>query len=307
MEISIDESIKLADCGHDIDGRFSHINVSYGTVDARKTKSKFFTKNNDGICGGYQRVPTQERVENITNDFTKTRLNSITVAVMSDGIYVIDGQGRAAAIKSLYRQNKITDCRVPCIILKGASEEDCAILFAEQDNNTVYVSAKDKTKVEAANNQTDTVAFLKKLNFNGLPVYDETTKEVFHGFNAVNTYKTIYRNFLSDTKTFDRIISVIARAWVIDESSEKHIAPKALQADIIRGISEMYIRYKDEIDDEIFIKKLSKYQPSDVLETITRNTPKKTEAIADKKYKYIRTFVDIYNGGKGKQGKKIAY
>lgn len=299
--------IRLRDCGHDIGGKFAHINVSVGMVDVRKTRSKFFRKNEMGVWEGYQRVPTQQRIENITKEFTKVKLSPITVAVMPDGIDVIDGQGRDTAVKSLYRQNKIMDCYVPCIILENASEEDCAILFAEQDKNTVYIDIKSKTKVEAANNQTETIAFLKRLNKNGLPVYDEETKEIFHGFNAIDTYKSIYNSFSSDTKTFDRIISVISGAWVTNEASGKHIAPKTLQAEIIRGIAEMYVRYKDEINDDVFVKKLSRFQPADVLETIIRNTPKKTEAITDKKYKYIRTFVDIYNGGKGKQARKIAY
>lgn len=299
--------VKLSDFGHDMGGKFAHINVSLGVVDVRKTRSKFYRKNASGVMEGYQRIPTEQRIENITSEFTRTKLNPITVAIMPDGIDVIDGQGRDTAVKTLYRQNKITDCRVPCIILENATEEDCAMLFAEQDKNTVYISVRDKTKVEAANNQIDTITFLKKLNANGLPVYNEDTKELFHGFNAVNTYKLIYKSFSSDPQTFDRVISVISQAWVTNEASGKHIAPKALQSDIIRGVAEMYVRYKDEINDDVFIKKLQKYQPCDVLETFVRNTPKKTEAISDKKYKYIRTLVDIYNSGKCKQGKKLAY
>ena len=98
---------------------------------------------------------------------------------------------------------------------------------------------------------------------------------------------------------------MIANVWVSDEATGSLIAPRALQADIIRGISEMYVRYKDEINDTAFIKRLSKFTPADILDTITRNTPKKTEAISDKKYKYIRTFVDIYNSAR--QPKKLAY
>ena len=115
----------------------------------------------------------------------------------------------------------------------------------------------------------------------------------------------LYDNQIISEKTFDRIIGVIANVWVSDEATGSLIAPRALQADIIRGISEMYVRYKDEINDTAFIKRLSKFTPADILDTITRNTPKKTEAISDKKYKYIRTFVDIYNSAR--QPKKLVY
>lgn len=297
--------IKLYDMGHDMDGERKHINVSLGMVDVRKTRSKFFHKNDNGVWEGYQRVPTQERIERITKNFTKSRFNPITVAVMPDGIDVIDGQGRNIAVKTLYREKKITDYYIPCIILENASENDCGNLFAEQYENTVYVDRKSRTKVEAVSNNEKTVMFLKRLVKDGLPVYNETTREVCHSFNAIDTYNSIYENFKSDSKTFDRIIGVIAEAWVSNEASGSLIAPRALQAEIIRGISEMYVRYKNEINDAAFVKRLSKYTPADILDTIVRNTPKKTEAVADKKYKYIRTFVDIYNSSR--QPKKLVY
>ena len=178
--------IRLYDYGHDMGGKFSHINVSYGMVDVRKTRSKFYHKNENGIWEGYQRVPTQERIENITKEFTKTKLNPITVAVMPDGIDVIDGQGRDTSVKSLYRQNKIKDYYIPCVILENASEADCGILFAEQYKNTVYVDRKCRVKVEAVSNNEETVTFLKRLVKNGLPVYNEETKEIYHSFNAID-------------------------------------------------------------------------------------------------------------------------
>lgn len=297
--------IKFHDMGHDLGGKFSHINVSYGVVDVRKTRSKFFHQNDDGVWEGYQRVPTQERVKNICKNFTKTKLNPITVAVMYDGVDVIDGQGRNAALKSLFRDGKITNYYIPCVILENASESDCGMLFAEQYENTVYVGSKCRTKVEAVSNNEETVAFLTRLVKNGLPIYNDTTKEIYHGFNAVDTYKSVYRDFKSDLKTFDRVIKVISGAWVSNETSGSLIAPRALQAEIIRGLAEMYVRYKDEINDAAFIKRLSKFTPADILDTIVRNTPKKTEAITDKKYKYIRTFVDIYNSAR--QPKKLVY
>ena len=297
--------IKFHDMGHDMNGRFSHINVSYGIVDVRKTRSKFFKKNNDGVWEGYQRTPTQERIYNITKDFSKAQLNPITVAVMPDGIDVIDGQGRNSAIRTLYREKKITSYYIPCVILENASENDCGMIFSKQYENTVYVGSKCRAKVEAVCNNEETVAFLTRLVKNGLPIYNETTKEIYHGFNAVDTYKSVYKEFKSDLKTFDKIIKVISGAWVSNETSGSLIAPRALQAEIIRGLAEMYVRYKDEINDAAFIKRLSKFTPADILDTIVRNTPKKTEAITDKKYKYIRTFVDIYNSAR--QPKKLVY
>lgn len=297
--------IKFHDMGHDMNGKFSHINVSYGIVDVRKTRSKFFHKNNDGVWEGYQRTPTQERIDNITNDFSKVQLNPITVAVMSDGIDVIDGQGRNSAIRTLYHEKKITSYYIPCVILENASENDCGMIFSKQYENTVYVGSKCRTKVEAVCNNEETVEFLTRLVKNGLPVYNKTTKEIYHSFNAIDTYRSVYREFKSDLKTFDRVIKVIAGAWVSNETSGSLIAPRALQAEIIRGLAEMYVRYKDEINDAAFIKRLSKFTPADILDTIVRNTPKKTEAITDKKYKYIRTFVDIYNSAR--QPKKLVY
>ena len=44
--------IRLYEYGHDMSGKFAHINVSYGMVDVRKTRSKFYHKNENGVWEG---------------------------------------------------------------------------------------------------------------------------------------------------------------------------------------------------------------------------------------------------------------
>lgn len=294
--------VKFYDCGHDMEGRFAHINVSYGMVDVRRTRSKFYHKNDDGMWEGYQRVPTKERIENITKEFTKAKFNPITVVVMPDGVNVIDGQGRSSSVRNLYNKGKIDNYYVPCMILENATDNDCAALFAEQDDNVVRVNTKTKLKALASNNDKDTLEFLERLIKNGLPVYDKETTGVRSDFNAIDTYRTIYNEFKSnnDLTTFDRIISVISGAWVSNEASGYLISDKALQYDIIMAMSEWYRRYRTKIDDKSFVKSLHKYTPQDVLDLIDMYTPKKRSRVKDKKYKYIKALGEIYNGSRKK-------
>lgn len=291
--------IKLYEYGHDSSGRFSHINVSYGLVDVRRTKSNFYAKNAEGICSGYQRIPTQKRIEGITNEFSKARLAPITVAVINGNAEIIDGQGRDTAVKSLYRQKKIDNFYVPCTILENATEDDCGVLFAKQDDGTVQIDNKSKTKVMAAHNDNETVDFLNHLVKNGLPVYNNQTKEIHNEFNALSTYRNIYNSFESnnDMETFDRIIKVISDVWVTDEASGRMIMPKALNNMIIKAFSEFYKKFKNDINDKSFITRLQSYTPQDVLDVIDDNAPKnkRVARITDKKTPMVKAIVSIYN------------
>lgn len=289
--------IKLYECGHDNSGRFSHINVSFGLVDVRKTKSNFYTKNTDGIYNGYQRVPTQKRIEGITNNFTKTRLNPITVAVINGNVEIIDGQGRDTAVKSLYRQKKVDSFYIPCTILENATEDDCGILFAEQYEGTVRIDSKSRTKVKAAHNDTDTIAFLNRLVQNGLPVYNNETKEIHNELHALSTYRSIYNSFKNDMNTFDRMIKVIASVWVTNEASGRMIMPKALSNTILKAFSEFYKKFSNDINDKALITRLKNYTPQDILECIDDNTPKnkKIAKISDKKAPMVKALVSVYN------------
>lgn len=172
-------------------------------------------------------------------------------------------------------------------------------MFAKQDDGTVQIDNKSKTKVMAAHNDNETVDFLNHLVKNGLPVYNNLTKEIHNEFNALSTYRNIYNGFESnnDMETFDRIIKIISAVWVTDEASGRMIMPKALNNMIIKAFSEFYKKFKNDINDKSFITRLQTYTPQDVLDVIEDNAPKnkKVARITDKKTPMIKAIVSIYN------------
>ncbi len=94
-----DTLVILYDIGYDT-GRYSHIKVQYGVVDARTVRSAFLNEDN-----GYQRNLSTDGIIGIVKDFHWAKFNPITICIRQDGDrYNIDGQARVSSVITLYRR-----------------------------------------------------------------------------------------------------------------------------------------------------------------------------------------------------------
>ena len=112
-----DTLIILYDMGYDT-GRYSHIKVQYGLVDARTVQSAISDED-----GGYQRILNSKRIIDITSDFHWARLNPITICIRKDGNrYNVDGQARVSSVRTLYRKGEISSLASPflCVLCGNA-------------------------------------------------------------------------------------------------------------------------------------------------------------------------------------------
>ena len=194
-----DTLIILYDMGYDT-GRYSHIKVQYGLVDARTVQSAISDED-----GGYQRILNSKRIIDITSDFHWARLNPITICIRKDGNrYNVDGQARVSSVRTLYRKGEISSLMIPCVILTNTTLEDEAMLFGTQDDGKTQLRENQKVKIRYKNNNktytyngtTKTNTYVKNTVF--ITVQNEVAnsegKEILIQTNASRASLVQYHN-----------------------------------------------------------------------------------------------------------------
>lgn len=273
----MEDLIILYDMGYDT-GRYSHIRIQLGLVDARTVQSAI-----DEEDGGYQRLLKSIRVVNITQNFHWSMLNPITICIRADGSrYNVDGQARVSSVRMLYKKGEISTPMIPCLILTNTTLEDEAMLFGTQDDGKTPLREYQKAKSKYIGKDEKVCEMADALGDCGI--------RLFTDIQAYKTVREIYDN--TDLKTFKRFCTVISRAWLNGTKAQKK---NATCGDILTGLSVFYSKYADEIDDKDLIKKLSEKTPDAVRELFDNY---KNDLDADRKY--IKTFTMLYNKGRRK-------
>ena len=272
-----EDLIILYDMGYDT-GKYSHIRIQLGLVDARTVKSA--TEEEEG---GYQRLLKSKRVVDITGDFHWSRLNPITICIRADGDrYNVDGQARVSSVRTLYKKGEISTPMIPCLILTNTTLEDEAMLFGTQDDGKTPLRENQRIKSKYIGRDKEICEIADALEECGI--------KMFKDIQAYKTIRYIYGH--TDVETFKRFCGVISKAWLNGTKAQKK---NATCGDILTGISIFYSRYGDEIDDDSLVKKLSEKTPDAVRELFENY---KNELEPDRKY--LKTFTVLYNRGKRK-------
>ncbi len=266
----------LYDMGYDT-GRYSHIKVQYGLVDARTVKSATEEE------GGYQKPLTLNQVIDITGDFHWSRLNPITICIRADGDrYNVDGQARVSSVRTLYKKGEISTPMIPCLILTNTTLEDEAMLFGTQDDGKTPLREYQKAKSKFIGKDEEICGLADALMDCGIRLFTDV--------QAYKTIREIYSN--TEMEIFKRFCKVISNAWLKGTKAQKK---NATCGDILTGLCVFYSKYADEINDRDLIKKLSEKTP-DAVRKLFENYENKM----DPDRKYLKTFSVIYNKGKRK-------
>lgn len=272
-----EDLIILYDMGYDT-GRYSHIRIQYGLVDARTVQSAI-----EDDEGGYQRILNSKRIIEITKDFHWSRLNPITICIRKDGNrYNVDGQARVSSVITLYRRGEISTPMIPCLILTNTTLEDEAMLFGTQDDGKTPLREYQKAKSKYIGKDEKICGLVDALNDCGIRLFTDV--------QAYKTIREIYDN--TDLEVFKRFCRVISGAWLNGTKAQRK---NATCGEILTGLSIFYSKYADEIDDKSLIKKLSEKTPDTIRELFENY---KNELDPDRKY--LKTFTVLYNRGRRK-------
>lgn len=256
-------------------GRYSHIKVQYGLVDARTVKSATEEE------GGYQKLLTSKRAIDITKDFHWSRLNSITICIREDGDrYNVDGQARVSSVRTLYKKGEISTPMIPCLILTNTTLEDEAMLFGTQDDGKTPLRGYQKAKSKFIGKAEKLCGLADALGDCGIKLFTDV--------QAYKAIREIYDN--TELEVFKRFCKVISSAWLNGTKAQKK---NATCGDILIGLSVFYSQYADVIEDKSLINKLSLTTP-DAVRELFENYKNKLEP--DRKH--LKTLTEIYNKGR---------
>jgi len=175
-------------------------------------------------------VPT--RVRNITSKFDASIFQPITTSLRENGdIYVMDGKHRLAAARTLGHAS------IVCVIYDGLSYEDEARFFAEtqRTSNRRALSALELFKARIEYGEPQARSIMNILDHHGIRL--TTGASTARSLKATAIVDRIY--MMMGPRGVDDVLSIVLNAWP-DHPSTLHFA-------ILDGVSEFWVRYRDQV------------------------------------------------------------
>lgn len=230
-----------------------------------------------------QRALTRS-AENIVKNFNINLFLPIIVSERDGIYYVIDGQHRLYAARKLFGEDYLMECKV----IHGLSQEEESELFVMLNSSSNPLQYADKAKgLYYAKNESITTLYSICANHGvELGIEDDKRATADGRITAVKALTDTYNKI--GAKLTERLVRLLNDTW--DGKAE------AFRQEMIKAVGVILSLYSKELDDNKFIKKLSKINPAELIRMAKndRITNAKTEA------KIARIMVNnYYNKGKG--------
>lgn len=229
----------------------------------------------------YQRKVRPARVKQIMDEFDPKLLDEVIVSYRSGQYNVVDGQHRIAALKAM---NGGADVMVTCKVASGLTYEQEADLYERLDASKKRLSVADSTRAKVeANNDPEIQNIKKVLKANGL-IWSLKNGGGYGGNNRVASARTLLNAYsLLGLDGFAQMIRLIKTTWGGEA--------KSLNSYILSGMSLFVKTYGQEIQEETFVKKLSRVSPSEIItegksDISTREMALKYARVIRNKYNY---------------------
>ena len=225
----------------------------------------------------YQRELNSRRVREIAENFDERVANEPKVSARDGRFYVFDGQHTIAARKML---NGGRDLPILCKVYTGLTEQDEAVLFAEQTGISAKVYPGSKIRALVFGGAPDATAFVEATESAGLHLSFNQSR----GLNRIGCVAAAYGEFMSaGADLYTEALRVIATAWDGHKDS--------LRAETIQGVTEFIKLYHDEYDPKRLVSRCRRYDPMHIY--------RRAKAAGDSlpaPQRYIFEVWNIYNG-----------
>ena len=195
----------------------------------------------------YQRELNSRRVRGIGENFDERVANEPKVSARDGRFYVFDGQHTIAARKML---NGGRDLPILCKVYTGLTEQDEAVLFAEQTGISAKVYPGSKIRALVFGGDPDAIAFVEATESASLHLSFNQSR----GLNRIGCVAAAYGEFMSaGADLYTEALRVIAAAWDGHKDS--------LRAETIQGVTEFIKLYHDEYDPKRLVSRCRRYDP----------------------------------------------
>ncbi len=225
----------------------------------------------------YQRNLSITRAKRIADNFDERIANKPKVSYRDGNYYVFDGQHTIAARKLL---NKGEDLPVTCKVYYGLTEQEEALLFAQQFGIADVLTAGTKMRAMIFGKDPEALAFLNATESVGLHL--DYAQKI--GENRIGCISTAFRAFLRvGPDIYTEALRILIEAW----GGEPH----SLRGETVRAIIEFVDLYHGEYSRDRLVSKLQMVDPLTILR---KGQAMGVNMAGYKKYLY-QVFV-IYNG-----------
>lgn len=213
-----------------------------------------------------QRPLDSKRAAAMASAFSSTGFGFIAVSVRDEGVYIVDGQHRVAALKLMgdeqlasVLQSLGTGPRheVMCEVFTGLSLQDEAALFRVR-NDFKQIKVHDRFRVRVIEGDSVAVYLNKTLEQKGWTV--TTAPSRTHGaYQAVSSLEWLYngagiRTSSVHPSAVENTLTIITTSWGHDVTG--------VRAEVVRGIGLFVVQYGNDgaIDYQKIISELSQLE-----------------------------------------------
>lgn len=227
----------------------------------------------------YQRPVRDCDVAELVREWDPRLLTPLVVSYRDGRYNLVDGQHRVCAMR---RKNGGKDVTALCRVYHGLTYEQEAELYYKLDKAKGHLRLSHSTKALVESGSNAEVLEIKRLleEAGFIWALDKPTKEPFE-IEATRAVISAYR--LLGGAAFSRMLGLMAETW--------HGTPTSLNASILSGMALFLKTYETELDDDVFIKRLSAVDPEEIIRRGKVDFSTNRAAL-----RFARVIWDKYNG-----------
>lgn len=230
----------------------------------------------------YQRPVRKADVQKIVDNYDPVLMDDIIVSFRDGSYYVIDGQHRLSALRTIYKG----ECTVFCKVFTGLSYTEEAELYNRfnsakkqltlSDKMRAHVEAKDDPEINDIKHLIECAGF--KLN----------TAHVGGKTDQVSCLRaSVYAYKLLGRSGFEWMLRLINQCWKGQKNNTHQ--------DIIYGMALFLSTYKDVLSEINFVKRLERTTPQVVIDSA-----KMDKSCRNRSIRVAKQFLIQYNGNNKK-------
>lgn len=239
---------------------------------------------------GAQRKYDDAWATKIAADFDPDKLGKPLIAAIpgrggQERFWIIDGQHRIAAVKKALGEDQSVECEV----IRGITIDRVAEIFRGR-NTTRPVSALDKFMAGVTAKNEECVAINNAVTGLGLRIAGTGDPGTISAVIALGKIQRLDKS-MPRGALLRRVLSLALECW--------GRAPESFNGHILTGLALVLDRHRDEIEMDVFDKKL-KSCPGGALGLVGRARKLKEALGRDMNNCMARAIVSFYNAGRSK-------
>lgn len=237
----------------------------------------------------YQRPVLDRVVDKLVREWDPRLLTPLVVSYRDGRYNLVDGQHRVCAMR---KKNGGKDVTALCRVYHGLTYEQEAELYYKLDRAKGHLRLAHATKALVESGADAEIIEIKRLLEDAGFVWalDKPTGEAFE-VEATRAVINAYR--LLGGAAFSRMLELIARTW--------RGAPSSVKASFLSGMALFLKTYETELDDDVFIKRLSAVDPEEILRRGKADFSTNKAAL-----RFARVILGKYNS-RQRGGRKLPY